>query len=176
MLDLCSAEVHLQTLAASLKKEMVSRHLTDPLMVGVHRGGAWVASWLHQHLGLHEPLGQLDISFYRDDFSKVGLNPHVQASTLPVRTEGRDIVLIDDVFYTGRTIRAALNEIFDYGRPRSVILGVLLERNGREIPIRPDCVGGRLSLADGLRIKLEGPAAMRFSIHAIDLEHERDFN
>lgn len=167
MLDLCSAETHLLRLAQNLNQEIAKRDLVDPLMIGIHRGGVWVASWLHRYLKLNEPLGQLDISFYRDDFSKVGMHPCVQASILPLSVENRNIILIDDVFYTGRTVRAALNEIFDYGRPKSVLLGVLLERNGQEIPIKPDCVGGVLNLEEGLRVKLEGPGVLRFSIHAV---------
>jgi pyrimidine operon attenuation protein/uracil phosphoribosyltransferase len=87
----------------------------------------------------------------------------VQPSRLPFRVEGRNILLIDDVFYTGRTIRAALNEIFDYGRPAQVVLGVLIERNGRQIPLRPDCVGGEMTLEPGQRIKLTGPDPLALS-------------
>ena len=87
---------------------------------------------------LLEPCGSLDISFYRDDFSRIGLNPKVKASQLPEDISDRHILLIDDVLQTGRTIRAAMNEIFDYGRPASIKLCVLLERNGRELPIQAD--------------------------------------
>jgi pyrimidine operon attenuation protein/uracil phosphoribosyltransferase len=157
----------LASLEQSLRGEMVHRGIDDPLMIGIHRGGAWIASRLHQRLGIREPLGKLDISFYRDDFSEIGMHPEVQASQLPFRVEGRDILLIDDVFYTGRTIRAALNEIFDYGRPAQVVLGVLLERDGRQIPLRPDCVGGTLQLPAGQRIKLTGPEPLAWSIHSV---------
>jgi pyrimidine operon attenuation protein/uracil phosphoribosyltransferase len=95
------------------------------------------------------------------------MHPQVQASQLPFTLEGRDILLIDDVFYTGRTIRAALNEIFDYGRPSQVLLGVLIERDGREIPLRPDCTGGTLTLPAGQRIKLTGPAPLALSVHTL---------
>ena len=157
----------LASLEQSLREEMVRRGIDDPLMIGIHRGGAWIASRLHPRLGIREPLGKLDISFYRDDFSEIGMHPEVQASQLPFRVEGRDILLIDDVFYTGRTIRAALNEIFDYGRPAQVVLGVLLERDGRQIPLRPDCVGGTLQLPAGQRIKLTGPEPLAWSIHSV---------
>ena len=95
------------------------------------------------------------------------MHPQVKPSELPFRVEGRDILLIDDVFQTGRTIRAALNEIFDYGRPAQVVLGVLIERDGRQIPLRPDCVGGRLDLSPGQRIKLTGPEPLALSIHTV---------
>ena len=95
------------------------------------------------------------------------MHPKVQTSQLPCKLEGRPILLIDDVFYTGRTVRAALNEIFDYGRPAAVVLGVLLERNGREIPLRPDCRGGVLTLSKGQRIKLMGPQSLKLSMHTV---------
>ncbi|MGZ8218278.1 bifunctional pyr operon transcriptional regulator/uracil phosphoribosyltransferase PyrR [Methylomagnum sp.] len=159
--------VLLDRLAAELREEIARRRLTDPVMIGIRTGGGWVAEHLHARLGLAEPLGLLNISFYRDDFSQIGMHPEVGPSVLPFRVEGRPIILIDDVFYTGRTIRAALNEIFDYGRPAQVILGVLLERDGRQIPVRPDCVGGRLALEPGHRIKLDGPDPLRLSIHSV---------
>lgn len=147
----------LNQLEESITQAMAQRQVTDPIIIGIHTGGVWVAEKIHKWLKVKEPLGLLDISFYRDDFSQIGVNPKVKQSKLPLTVEGRDIILIDDVFYTGRTVRAALNEIFDYGRPRQVILGVLIERNGRQVPIRPDCIGARMNLAAGQRIKLTGP-------------------
>jgi pyrimidine operon attenuation protein/uracil phosphoribosyltransferase len=126
-------------------------------MIGIHTGGVWVAERLHRLLGLRTPLGTLDISFYRDDFARVGLNPQVRPSALPFELEGRGIVLVDDVLYTGRTIRAAMNEIFDYGRPAALRLAVLVDRGGRELPVAADVVGLRLQLAPGEHIKLRGP-------------------
>ena len=131
--------------------------IPEPLLIGIHTGGVLVAEILHRETGVAEPLGTLDISFYRDDFSRVGLNPQVRASCLPVSVEDRNILLVDDVLYTGRTIRAALNEIFSYGRPARVILGVLVKRTGRELPIQPDFTGMELELAPDqqARITLE---------------------
>ncbi len=149
--------VLLNQLESALQQTMAQRHVADPIVVGIHTGGVWIAEKMHQWLNIAEPLSVLDISFYRDDFSQIGVHPKVQQSKLPLTVEGRDIILIDDVFYTGRTIRAALNEIFDYGRPKQVILGVLIERDGRQVPIRPDCVGAIVDLAAGQRIKLTGP-------------------
>ena len=157
----------LDKLERRLRQEIEQRQLTDPIMIGIHSGGVWIAEELHRRLGIGEPLGKLDITFYRDDFSQVGMHPQVQASQLPFTLEGRDILLIDDVFYTGRTIRAALNEIFDYGRPSQVLLGVLIERDGREIPLRPDCAGGTLTLPIGQRIKLTGPTPLALSVHTL---------
>lgn len=154
-------------LADSLKTVIELRHLEDPLMIGIHTGGAWIARELHRRLGIREPLGLLDISFYRDDFSTIGVNPEIRPSSLPFDVEGRQILLIDDVLYTGRTIRAALNEIFDYGRPDCVILGVLVERDGREVPIQADCVGSRISLTKNRRVELTGPDPLRLEIQTI---------
>ena len=149
-----------------LKIILASRKLRNPLMVGIHSGGVWIAEQLHQRLKIEEPLGLIDISFYRDDFSQIGMHPHVKPSQLPFQMEGRDIILVDDVFYTGRTVRAALNEIFDYGRPNEVILAVLIERDGHQIPIKPDCAGCTFRLPVGQRIKLTGPTPLGIDIQS----------
>lgn len=149
-------EIHdlLNKLEIELKHIIIERQLSNPLMIGIRTGGVWIAEQMHQRLNITEPLGLLDISFYRDDFSQIGVNPNVKPSQLPPHIEGRDIILIDDVFYTGRTIRAALNEIFDYGRPNQVVLAVLISRDGRQIPLCPDCVGANITLNADQRIKL----------------------
>ena len=154
----------LNNLETELKHTIAVRQLVDPLMIGIRTGGVWIAEVMHQRLAINEPLGLLDISFYRDDFSQIGMHPNVKPSHLPTNMEGRDIILIDDVFYTGRTIRAALNEIFDYGRPHQVILAALIKRDGKQIPITPDCVGTRLTLDAGQRIKRTGPERLSIVI------------
>lgn len=154
----------IDTLESNLKKLIQDRQLSNPLMIGIRTGGVWVAEHLHSRLAITEPLGLLDISFYRDDFSQIGVHPNVKPSHLPHQIDGRDVILVDDVFYTGRTIRAALNEIFDYGRPAQVILAVLLERDGRQIPIRPDCFGASCSLEPNQRIKLTGPDPLKLHL------------
>lgn len=126
----------------------------DPVFIGIQTGGAWVAERLHSLLGIKSALGTLNISFYRDDFTRIGLNPKVEASDLPVDVEDRHIILVDDVLQTGRTIRAAMNEIFDYGRPAAITLAVLIERGPRELPIRADIVGEKINLPKGEHIKL----------------------
>jgi pyrimidine operon attenuation protein/uracil phosphoribosyltransferase len=136
----------------------------DPLMVGIHTGGVWVAERLHQLLEFKEPLGTLDISFYRDDFTRIGMNPQVRTSHLPVNVEDRHLILVDDVLHTGRTIRAALNEIFDYGRPASVMLACLIERGGRELPIEPQVVGEHVKLVKNQHVKLLGPDKLELRI------------
>ena len=113
----------------------------QPALVGIYSGGAWIAEQLQQHLGLSEEIGLIDVSFYRDDFSAKGLHPQVKPTLIPFDVEGRHVILVDDVLYTGRTTRAAINELFDYGRPASVKLAVLADRGGRELPMSADfCV------------------------------------
>jgi pyrimidine operon attenuation protein/uracil phosphoribosyltransferase len=159
--------VLLDKLEDGLSRIIVERKLTDPLLIGIRTGGVWIAEEMHRRLGIREPLGLLDISFYRDDFSQIGVHPKVKPSQLPTHIEGRDIILIDDVFHTGRTIRAALNEIFDYGRPNQVVLAVLIERDGRQIPLAPDCVGAHITLRKGQRIKLTGPEPLRVHLETV---------
>ena len=151
------AEFLIEAMAVQLHDLLTRRGIADPALVGIHTGGVWVAERLRQRLGITTPLGQLDIAFYRDDFSRIGLNPRVQPSELPFDVDGRHLVLIDDVLYTGRTVRAALNELFDYGRPASVLLAVLVDRGGRELPIEAHVAGSRLELPAGQQLQLTGP-------------------
>ena len=140
-----------------------SLHL-EPLLVGIQTGGVWVAERLHRLLRLPTPVGRLNIAFYRDDFSRIGLHPQVTPSSLPFAVEDRHIILVDDVLHTGRTVRAALNEIFDYGRPTSVRLAVLVDRGGRELPVCADVIGTRMSLKPGEHVKLTGPEPLALEI------------
>jgi len=134
------------------------------VMVGIHTGGVWIARLLHERLGVQKPLGTLDISFYRDDFTRIGMNPQVRPSELPFTPDGRTIILVDDVLHTGRTVRAAMNELFDYGRPASIVLATLVERSGRELPIEANVVGLHMELAEDQHVKLSGPEPLRLEI------------
>jgi len=154
----------LQRMAQDLRVQLQQRAIETPLMVGIHSGGVWIAEALHELLQLDTPLGALDISFYRDDFTRIGVNPQVKPSRLPAPIDDRHIILVDDVLYTGRTIRAALNEIFDYGRPASVLLAVLVDRNGRELPIQADVSGIQMDLPPHRQVKLQGPERLVLSI------------
>lgn len=147
----------IREMVQAIRIRLEMQQVRDPVMVGIHTGGAWLAQRLHQLLEIEEPLGTLDISFYRDDFTRVGMNPQVRPSSIPFEVDDRHILLVDDVLQTGRTIRAAMNEIFDYGRPASIILVTLVERSGRELPIQPNVVGIRPPLSMDQHITLTGP-------------------
>lgn len=154
----------LAQMTTKLKRHLTEQGIEQPAMVGIHSGGVWIAEQLHERLAIEEALGCLDISFYRDDFTRIGINPQVKPSHLPFNVDDRHIVLIDDVLFTGRTIRAALNEIFDYGRPASVTLAVLIDRSGRELPIEANIVGQHIELSSGENIKLQGPKPLSLCI------------
>ncbi len=126
----------------------------NSVLVGMHTGGVWLAEKIHALLGKDIPLGTLDVSFYRDDFSQSGLHAEVAPSNISFDVTGRDIILVDDVLYTGRSVRAAMNELFDYGRPSSIILAVLVDRGGRELPISSQVTGAVLTLAPEQNIQL----------------------
>ena len=143
-----------ESLIHDMAERVDALQLSAPLIVGIHTGGVWIAEKIHSLTGNRDALSALDISFYRDDFSRVGLNPEVRSSTIPVSVEDRNIVLVDDVLHTGRTIRAGLNEIFSYGRPAKVVLCVMIERSGRELPIQADIVGEHLDLGENENVKL----------------------
>lgn len=164
MTELATVDSLIERMSAELSARLAARRIERPLMIGIHTGGVWLAEQLHAKLGISEPLGTLDISFYRDDFSRIGMHPQVRPSRLPFDVDGRHIILVDDVLYTGRTIRAALNEIFDYGRPASVLLAVLIDRGGRELPIAADVTGQRLDLPANEQIKLQGPTPLSMTV------------
>jgi pyrimidine operon attenuation protein / uracil phosphoribosyltransferase len=153
-------DTRLDAMATALQDELARRGIERIAMVGIHSGGAWVAEALHQRLGGQIPLGSLDISFYRDDFTHRGLHPNVKPSQLPFEVEGSHIVLVDDVLMTGRTIRAAMNELFDFGRPASILLAVLFDIGQRQLPISADICGETLALPPHQRVELRGPAPL----------------
>jgi pyrimidine operon attenuation protein / uracil phosphoribosyltransferase len=134
---------------AALASQMKASTGPEAGIVGIYTGGAWVAERLHRALGVKTPLGLLAVTLHRDDFGRIGLHREARRSHLPFEVEGRDIVLVDDVLHTGRTIRAALNELWDFGRPRSVCLAVLADRGGRELPICADFVGQAVEVDAG---------------------------
>ena len=154
----------LRDMATDLRQRLDQENITNPCMIGIQTGGVWVARALHQALALQQPLGRLNITFYRDDFTRIGMHPQVTPSSLEFEVEDQHIILVDDVLHTGRTIRAALNEIFDYGRPASVILVTLVDRPGRELPICADITGVQLPLSEKQHIKLIGPDPLQLEL------------
>jgi len=127
-------------------------------MIGLYTGGAWLAERLHKLLDMKTPLGLMDIAFYRDDYAARGLHHDPKRTKIPFDVNGAELLLVDDVLYSGRTVRAAMNELFDYGRPASISLVVLADRGGRQLPICAQHVGARVDVPAGmrLRLKLEG--------------------
>jgi pyrimidine operon attenuation protein/uracil phosphoribosyltransferase len=153
-----------EQLLASLTDRMRPAVGPNTGLVGIHTGGVWLAERLHQALGIKLPLGTLDVSFYRDDFNKKGLRRNVKSSDIPFDIDGCDVIIVDDVLYTGRTIRAALNELFDYGRPARIRLAALVDRGGRELPISADFIGADVSVAAGESIELTRDAQSRLAL------------
>ncbi|WP_263768379.1 bifunctional pyr operon transcriptional regulator/uracil phosphoribosyltransferase PyrR [Propionivibrio soli] len=136
--------------------ELIRPHLKpNTTLVGIHSGGAWIARRLNQLLGLPGEVGLIDVSFYRDDFGERGLHPQVKPTSIPFDVEGRSLILVDDVLYTGRTTRAAINELFDYGRPASIKLAVLADRGGRELPIYAEFCAWNVELDASEELVLE---------------------
>ena len=161
-------DLNVNRLLEAMKTGLLPYLSRDPIMIGIHTGGVWIAESLHEELQFKEPLGTLDISFYRDDFTQIGVHPQVKASNLPIDVNERHVILIDDVLHTGRTTRAAMNVIFDYGRPSSIVLAVLVERDGRELPVQADVVGEHLRLTSKQHIKLLGPEVLSLKISEKD--------
>lgn len=159
------AEALYQTLVQQIKAGL--QGATEVALVGIHSGGAWLAERLATELGLTDRLGFVDVSFYRDDFSEKGLRADVKPSQVPFDVEGATLVLIDDVLYTGRTTRAAINELFDYGRPARVLLAALVDRGGRELPIAADFVAATVALSKQENLQLQRADDGRFSLTVV---------
>ncbi len=162
----------LDNMAGELGALIQQTPVDEVVLIGIQSGGVRIAKQLHRQLALPSPLGTLNISFYRDDFSQIGLHPQVMPSALPFSIENRTVILVDDVLYSGRTVRAALNEIFDYGRPARVILAVLVEREGQELPIRADVKGHTLALKPSEQVKLH-PQHLSLQRHVSSETHQQ---
>lgn len=147
------AEALYQTLAKRIKAALA--HAENLAIVGIYSGGAWLAERLASELQLKERLGFIDVSFYRDDYAEKGLHAEVKPTQIPFEVDGANILLVDDVLYTGRTTRAAINELFDYGRPAKIMLAALVDRGGRELPIAADFVADTISLSEDQQLILQ---------------------
>ncbi len=157
---------------AALAERMRAAVAFDARFVGIYSGGAWIAERLAQVLPGEHPVGYIDVSFYRDDFNRKGLKPKIKRTELPFDVDGATIVLVDDVLYTGRSVRAAVNELFDFGRPAAIELAVLIDRGGRELPIEPTYTGARLAVARDLNVVLTRDADGRFALSTESMERD----
>lgn len=164
MHDSHTVDAILHSMAQELTTYLARKNIDAYEFIGIRTGGVWVAKAIQEQMSNQQPLGELDISFYRDDFTQIGLNPRVSPSSLPFETEGKHLILFDDVLMSGRTVRAAMNELFDYGRPASITLVVLVDLARPELPIHPDIVGANLSLKENERIKLLGPESLSLEL------------
>jgi pyrimidine operon attenuation protein/uracil phosphoribosyltransferase len=156
------AEALYQILARQVKAALL--HVDNAAIVGIHSGGAWLAERLATELQLEQRLGSIDVSFYRDDYAEKGLRPEVRPTQIPFQVDGATILLVDDVLYTGRTTRAAINELFDYGRPAKIMLAALVDRGGRELPIAADFVADTIALPANRSLVLQRADDGRFSL------------
>ena len=147
-----------EKLCERLVAELAPRIGPKSAMIGLYTGGAWLAEKLHALLALPTPLGLMDIAFYRDDYHAQGLHHDPKRTRIQFDVNGRDLLLVDDVLYTGRTVRAAMNELFDYGRPKSISLVVLADRGGRQLPIAAQHCGAQLEVPEGMRLRLKRAA------------------
>lgn len=161
-------ETVLNDFAKRAAQYLVDKNIDHPLFVGIRSGGVWIAEWLVEELNIDDALSIIDISFYRDDFTRKGLNPQILGSELPDSIQDRDIILVDDVIMSGRTIRAAMNELFDYGRPNRIHLMCLVDIGQRELPIEPNVIGMTKVLADNERVQVTGPKPLGIEITLVD--------
>ncbi len=156
------AEALYQVLSQQVKAGLAEAQ--NVAIIGIYSGGAWLAERLAIELGLGQRLGFIDVSFYRDDYAEKGLHAEVKPTFIPFEVEGATLLLVDDVLYTGRTTRAAINELFDYGRPAKIMLAALVDRGERELPIAADFVAGTVTLADKQSLVLHRSEEGKFSL------------
>jgi pyrimidine operon attenuation protein/uracil phosphoribosyltransferase len=156
------AEALYTTLAKQLTTSLAQTE--NVALVGIYSGGAWLAERLAADMQLKERLGFIDVSFYRDDYAEKGLHANVKPTQIPFEVDDATIVLVDDVLYTGRTTRAAINELFDYGRPRKIMLAALIDRGGRELPIAADFVAETIALSEDKSLVLQRADDGHFSL------------
>jgi pyrimidine operon attenuation protein / uracil phosphoribosyltransferase len=143
-----------ETLLNEITKKIAVLIQPNTVIVGIHSGGVWIMERILADIKKDVPYGTLDAALYRDDFAQRGLKSEPQPANIPFDVQNKDIILIDDIFYTGRTTRAAINELFDFGRPASITLAVLINRGGAQLPILPQIIGADLSIAPDQRFQL----------------------
>jgi len=163
--DLPTGEQLYETLLAGVHALIAPLERQSVHLVGIHSGGAWLAQRLHQDLGLSGSCGLLDISLYRDDFDRIGLHTQVMPTQIDFPVASQHLIVVDDVLYTGRTIRAAMNELFDHGRPASIKLVVLIDRGGRQLPIDADFAALTINLTKKDNFVLQKTETGAFTLH-----------
>jgi pyrimidine operon attenuation protein/uracil phosphoribosyltransferase len=159
--------------AEALYAELVQglRSLITPQtqLLGVASGGVWLAERLQKDLGLTQPMGVISSAMHRDDYARRGMSSGAQTTRIPFDVNGAQVLLLDDVLFTGRTIRAVLNELFDFGRPASVKLAVLVDRGGRELPIAADLCAAHITLPATQSLALARNESGQFSFNVKDI-------
>ncbi len=159
------AEALYLELARQIKAAIVN--LDRVAIVGIYSGGAWLAERLVSDCQISNSVGYIDVSFYRDDYAQKGLHADVKPSQIPFPVDGATIILVDDILFTGRTTRAAINELFDYGRPAQILLATLVDRGGRELPYAADFVAQTLTLPTNLSLALTREVAADQTSHLV---------
>lgn len=162
-----------ESLLATLTAEIIKLVGKDTAIVGIHSGGVWIMERILDSLKQEIPYGTLDAALYRDDYAQLGLKDTIHPANIAFDVKDKHIILIDDIFYTGRTTRAAINELFDYGRPASVTLAVLIDRGNQQLPIKPQITGAYIPLKATQRFQLSKDKAGQL---LLALEDKQDMN
>ncbi len=162
-----------ETLLSDITTKITALIKPDTAIVGIHSGGVWLMERILASLEQAVPHGTLDAALYRDDFAQRGLKNQSQAANIAFDVQGKHIILIDDIFYTGRTTRAAINELFDFGRPASITLAVLINRGGAELPIQPQIVGATIPLTSSQRFQLSQTTQGKLNL-ALEITEDAD--
>ena len=171
MMQLPDPEILLADITAKIAAQLHVQADAEHALIGIHSGGVWLMQRILDTLKLEIPYGTLDAALYRDDYAKRGLKAEPKPSNISFNVQDKHIILIDDIFYTGRTTRAAMNELFDYGRPASITLAVLINRGGAELPILPNIAGADIALKPSQNLQLSQDT--KGKLH-LSLENEFD--
>jgi len=160
-----------ETLLAEITAKILAQLQPNSALVGIHSGGVWLMQRILASIREVVPHGMLDAALYRDDYAQRGLKSEPKPSNIAFDVTDKHIILIDDIFYTGRTTRAAMNELFDYGRPASITLAVLINRGGAELPIAPNIVGAEILLKPNQNLQLtqDGKGKLHLNLEAYDV-------
>lgn len=165
-MQLPDPEALLTDITARIQAQLAENGLSNSALVGIHSGGVWLMQRILKSIKQDVAYGTLDAALYRDDYAQRGLKAEPKPSQIPFDVQDKHIILIDDIFYTGRTARAAMNELFDYGRPASITLAVLINRGGAELPILPNIVGAEilLKLNESLQLSQDTKGKLHLSL------------